>query len=221
MLENRKAVIFDLDGTLVDSMWMWREIDIEFLSGKGIVIPEDIQDFQDELEGMGFTETAVFFKKRFRIPDSIEDIKNTWILMAEDKYSTQVPLKPGAGELLDMLKKRNFQIGISSSNSTELIRTVLKANEIEDYFGCITTCCQVPAGKPAPDVYLETAKGLGIAPEDCLVFEDVPMGILAGKRAGMKVCAVDDKFSRNQEKEKRKLADWYIQDYYEVLRECL
>ena len=77
MLENRKAVIFDLDGTLVDSMWMWREIDIEFLSGKGIVIPEDIQDFQDELEGMGFTETAVFFKKRFRIPDSIEDIKNT------------------------------------------------------------------------------------------------------------------------------------------------
>ena len=126
-----------------------------------------------------------------------------------------------AGELLDMLKKRNFQIGISSSNSTELIRTVLKAHEIEDYFGCITTCCQVPAGKPAPDVYLETAKGLGIAPEDCLVFEDVPMGILAGKRAGMKVCAVDDKFSRNQEKEKRKLADWYIQDYYEVLRECL
>ena len=221
MLENRKAVIFDLDGTLVDSMWMWREIDIEFLSGKGIVIPEDIQDFQDELEGMGFTETAVFFKKRFRIPDSIEDIKNTWILMAEDKYSTQVPLKPGAGELLDMLKKRNFQIAISSSNSTELIRTVLKAHEIEDYFGCITTCCQVPAGKPAPDVYLETAKGLGIAPEDCLVFEDVPMGILAGKRAGMKVCAVDDKFSRNQEKEKRKLADWYIQDYYEVLRECL
>ncbi len=221
MLENRKAVIFDLDGTLVDSMWMWREIDIEFLSGKGIVIPEDIQDFQDELEGMGFTETAFFFKKRFRIPDSIEDIKNTWILMAEDKYSTQVPLKPGAGELLDMLKKRNFQIGISSSNSTELIRTVLKAHEIEDYFGCITTCCQVPAGKPAPDVYLETAKGLGIAPEDCLVFEDVPMGILAGKRAGMKVCAVDDKFSRNQEKEKRKLADWYIQDYYEVLRECL
>ena len=217
MLENRKAVIFDLDGTLVDSMWMWREIDIEFLSGKGIVIPEDIQDFQDELEGMGFTETAVFFKKRFRIPDSIEDIKNTWILMAEDKYSTQVPLKPGAGELLDMLKKRNFQIGISSSNSTELIRTVLKAHEIEDYFGCITTCCQVPAGKPAPDVYLETAKGLGIAPEDCLVFEDVPMGILAGKSAGMQVCAVEDETALPKRREIRKLADYYIRSYDEIL----
>ena len=79
----------------------------------------------------------------------------------------------------------------------------------------------MPAGKPAPDVYLETARGLEISPADCLVFEDVPMGILAGKRAGMKVCAVEDAFSKKQEKEKRELADWYIQDYYEVLRECL
>lgn len=79
----------------------------------------------------------------------------------------------------------------------------------------------MPAGKPAPDVYLETARGLGISPADCLVFEDVPMGILAGKRAGMKVCAVEDDFSKGQEKQKRELADWYIQDYYEVLRECL
>ena len=146
-----------------------------------MVIPEDIQKFQDELEGMGFTETACFFKERFHLADSIEEIKNTWILMAEDKYCNQVPLKPGAGEFLEALKKRDFQIGISSSNSQELIRTVLKAHKIEDCFNCITTCCQVPAGKPAPDVYLETARGLGISPADCLVFEDVPMGILAGK----------------------------------------
>ena len=85
MLENRKAVIFDLDGTLVDSMWMWKEIDIQFLSQKGVVIPEDIQAFQNQLEGMGFTETAGFFKERFHLTDSIEEIKDTWILMAEDK----------------------------------------------------------------------------------------------------------------------------------------
>lgn len=107
--------------------------------------------------------------------------------------------------------------GISSSNSRELIQAVLKAHKIESYFSCITTCCEVPAGKPAPDVYLKTAAELGIQPEECLVFEDVPMGILAGKRAKMKVCAIDDAFSKKQEQEKRRLSDWYVGDYYEVL----
>ena len=65
MLENKKAVIFDLDGTLVDSMWMWKEIDFQFLSQKGVAIPEDIQAFQDQLEGMGFTETASFLRNGF------------------------------------------------------------------------------------------------------------------------------------------------------------
>ena len=95
MLENIKAVIFDLDGTLVDSMWMWKSIDVEYLGKKGIAVPADIQAFQEELEGMGFTETAVFFKNRFQIEDSLEEIKKTWIDMAEEKYCNEVPLKPG------------------------------------------------------------------------------------------------------------------------------
>ena len=93
MLEQIKAVIFDLDGTLVDSMWMWKAIDIEYLTRKGVEVPEDLGAFQDELEGMGFSETAVFFKERFGIPDSLEEIKQTWILMAQDKYCKEVPFK--------------------------------------------------------------------------------------------------------------------------------
>ncbi|MFR9064078.1 MAG: HAD family hydrolase [[Clostridium] scindens] len=75
------------------------------------------------------------------------------------------------------------------------------------------------AGKPSPDVYLLVAKEMGVHPEICLVFEDVPMGILAGKNAGMRVCAVDDDFSRPQEDKKKKLADYYIQDYYDIKKE--
>lgn len=216
MLENVKAVIFDLDGTLVNSMWMWKSIDVEYLEKKGIAVPADIQAFQEELEGMGFTETAVFFKKRFQIEDSLEKIKKTWIDMAEEKYCNEVPLKPGVKEFLEELKNRSIRVGISSSNSRKLIETVLKAHHIEEYFDCITTCCEVANSKPAPDVYLKTAEGLQIAPKDCLVFEDVPMGIMAGKNAGMQVCAVDDAYSKRQEAEKRKLADYYIEDYYEV-----
>ena len=217
MLENIKAVIFDLDGTLVDSMWMWKSIDVEYLGRKGIAVPEDIQAFQEELEGMGFTETAVFFKKRFQIEDSLEEIKKTWIFMAEEKYCNEVPLKAGVREFLEELRNRNIRIGISSSNSRELIQAVLKAHGIAEYFDCITTCCEVPNSKPAPDVYLKTAEGLQAEPKDCLVFEDVPMGIMAGKNAGMQVCAVEDAYSKRQEAEKRRLADYYIEDYYEVL----
>lgn len=217
MLKNIKAVIFDLDGTLVDSMWMWKSIDVEYLGKKGIAVPADIQAFQEELEGMGFTETAVFFKNRFQIEDSLEEIKKTWILMAEEKYCKEVPLKPGVREFLEELKNRNIPVGISSSNSRDLIVTVLKAHGIEKYFDCITTCCEVPNSKPAPDVYLKTAEGLKAEPKDCLVFEDVPMGIMAGKNSGMQVCAVEDAYSKRQEAEKRRLADYYIEDYYEVL----
>ena len=72
------------------------------------------------------------------------------------------------------------------------------------------------AGKPAPDVYLKVADDLRVSPGECLVFEDVPNGILAGKNAGMEVCAVDDAFSRPDEEEKKRLADYFIHDYYEI-----
>ena len=136
--------------------------------------------------------------------------------MSGEKYRNEVPLKPGVKEFLDYLKERNMKIGISSSNSRELIQMVLEAHGILEYFDCITTCCEVKRGKPEPDVYLKTAQGLEVEPEACLVFEDVPMGILAGKRAGMKVCAIDDAYSRKQEFQKRELADWYILDYTQL-----
>ena len=91
ILDYIKAVIFDLDGTLVDSMWMWEDIDIEYLGRYGLSCPEDLQK---AIEGMSFTETAVYFKERFGLPDSIEEIKEAWIAMSLEKYEKEVPLKP-------------------------------------------------------------------------------------------------------------------------------
>ena len=89
--------------------------------------------------------------------------------------------------------------------------------KIGKYFKIVATSCEVAAGKPAPDIYLKVAKELEVSPSHCLVFEDVPAGILAGKRAGMTVCAIDDDFSRAMEAEKRELADYFIYDYYQLL----
>ena len=82
----------------------------------------------------------------------------------------------------------------------------------------IRTSDEVKIGKPAPDVYLKAAEDLGVDPKDCLIFEDVPAGLMAGKSAGMKTCAVADKFSEDQIEKKRALADYFIQDYFEVLK---
>lgn len=214
MLNNIDAVLFDLDGSLVDSMWLWRDIDIEYLGRYGISLPEGLQS---EIEGMSFSETAVYFKERFHIPETLDKIKNDWNQMAWDKYTHQVPLKAGAREFLEHCHQNNIRLGIASSNSRELVENVLKVHGIHGYFDGIVTGCEVAKGKPAPDVYLEAARRCHAAPERCLVFEDIVPGILAGKAAGMRVCAVWDEYSRHQESDKKSLSDYYIKDYLEIM----
>lgn len=214
MLEQTKAVIFDLDGTLVDSMWMWMDIDIEFLGKRGFDCPSDLQK---AIEGMSFTETAVYFKERFGLRESLEQIKRIWTEMSIEKYRNEVPLKNGALEFLEFLGRNGIQAGIATSNGRDMVDAVLDSLRIDGHFQEVVTACEVAAGKPAPDIYLKVADDLGVSPEECLVFEDVPAGILAGKRAGMRVCAVDDEFSRHMEAEKRNLADYFIHDYYDII----
>lgn len=216
MLDNKKAVIFDLDGTLVDSMWMWRDIDIEYLGRYGHTLP---QELQNEIEGMSFTETAIFIKERFQIPDPIEKMKADWLEMAREKYRNEVPLKTGALPFLQLLKKRGIAIGIATSNGVELVREVLQSLKVMPYFDSIHTCCEVEKGKPAPDIYLLVAEELGVSPAECLVFEDVAAGIMAGNNAGMTTCAVEDASSLDQTEKKKELADYYIKDYWELIEQ--
>lgn len=213
MVENKDAVIFDLDGSLVDSMWIWRDIDIEYLGRFGIELPENLQE---ELEGKSFSETADYFKERFPIPDSIEQIKADWNRMAWDKYLHEVPLKPGIPEFLEGCQKSGIKLGIATSNSRELMENIAEVHNLRDYFSSIMTACDVQKGKPAPDIYLAVAKELGVDPGRCLVFEDIIPGIQAGKNAGMEVCAVEDVYSAHVREEKKLLADYYLEDFYGI-----
>jgi 16S rRNA pseudouridine516 synthase len=210
MLNDVKAVIFDLDGTLVDSMWVWRDIDIEYLGKRGIPLPETLQN---EIEGMSFLETAEYFKKRFSLEDSLEEIQAEWNQMAWDKYCNEVPLKDGAAQFLKACKEHGIRLGIATSNSRELVKAVAKSHGFEDYFGAIVTGTDVTKGKPAPDIYLAAAKILDVDPGDCLVFEDIVPGIMAGKHAGMRVCAVEDVYSMPMKAQKQEAADYYIDNY--------
>ena len=223
MLEQIKAVIFDLDGTLVDSMWVWTAIDDEFLGKYGLTQPEN---FHEGMEGNSYSETAAYFLELFpNLPHTLEELMEEWYGMAYEKYANELILKKGAFDFLQEVHQRGIKLGIATSNKRELAEAVLRSTKVLPLFDSIWTSCEAKAGKPAPDVYLRVAQSLQVEPKRCLVFEDVPNGILAGVNAGMKVCAVEDDFSKNQDEKKRALADYYIKDYediknntYEVLK---
>ena len=214
ILDGIDAVIFDLDGTLVDSMWIWPSVDEEYLKKYDLNKPKH---FHEAMEGKSYTEVAQLFLDFFpELTCTIEDVKKEWMEMTYEKYTNEVRLKEGAYELITELRDRGVKFGIATSNARELVDATLEALQITDLFDSVHTACEVAAGKPSPDVYLLVAEDLGIHPKKCLVFEDVPMGILAGKNAGMKVCGVDDDFSRPQEAKKKELADYYIRNYYDI-----
>ena len=200
MLNDIKAVLFDLDGTLVESMSMWGDIDVDYLKKFHIPVPEGLQK---AIEGLSMYQTAVYFKENFAIEDSLEEIMDEWNRMAYEKYTTEIPLKPGARAFLNGLKDKNIPCGIATSNSRILTEAILKSHQVENYFSVMVTGDEITNGKPDPEVYLEAAKKMGVAPEHCLVFEDIPFGIIAGKRAGMTVCAVEDAYSMKDMEEKK------------------
>lgn len=216
LMQDTDAVIFDLDGTLLDSMWVWVDVDRDFL-GKYELIPP--ADFLEQMEGKSYSEVAVYYTEAFpALSLTAEEIMDEWTQMAREKYRTQVPMKQGARTFLQALRSAGIRTGIATSNSMELVEDALHALDIRDLFDSVHSACEVAAGKPAPDVYLLVAAELNVSPERCLVFEDVPKGIQAGKNAGMRVCAVEDSFSSPQEEKKRELADYYISDYESLLR---
>ncbi len=215
MFDNIKAFIFDVDGTLVDSMWIWKQVDIEFLGRRCIELP---QDLQKGIEGLSYTETAMFFKDKFNLPDSIEDIKEEWRVLGEGYYRNKVNMKTGAKEFLKKAYDKGIKIGIATSNSSELVSYMMERHGIRDYFQAIRTSCEVPRGKPYPDVYLKVAEDLGVKPSECFAFEDTVAGSTAAKSAGMRVIVIEDEFSICSKQELLEICEKYIKDYNDVIR---
>lgn len=215
MLNNIKGVIFDLDGTLVDSMGVWAKIDVDYLNNLGHEVPNNLKE---EITHLGFKEVAKYFKKRFNIADSEEEIMKTWHDMAYIEYKENIKLKTGAREFLKQLKESNIKIGLATSNSYPLLEVSLKSNDIFDLFDSITITGEVSRGKNFPDVYLLAAERLGLDPKDCAVFEDILPAVKGALSAGMKVFAVEDHTVSDEERtEIKKYAHEYIESFNDLL----
>jgi HAD superfamily hydrolase (TIGR01509 family) len=213
MFNNVKAAIFDLDGTLIDSMWIWSKIDYDYLEKRGIDLPNDLKD---QIAHLSFDETARYFKNRFNLPDTLDEIKQEWNDMALDEYTQNISLKEGACEFLQLLKLRGIKIALATSNTKTLLDVVLRRNGILHLFDVISTTDEVKRGKNFPDVYLLTAEKLGVPPETCIVFEDILPAIIGAKAAGMMVVGVHDLASDHQKDDICKIADRFISKYTEL-----
>jgi HAD superfamily hydrolase (TIGR01509 family) len=211
-----KAVIFDLDGTLIDSMGIWFEVDKEFLRKRNIAVPKNL--FQEVEGGNSYTEIAQFFKDRFDLPESIEEIMEEWTNMVSSHYENDIRLKPGAAEFLDYLKSRSLKLGLGTSNCLSLTEAVLRNNSALNMFDSIKAGCTDIRGKPFPDIFLSVAEELGVEPEECLVIEDVLVGVQAARMAGMTVYAIEDEYVGEERNTVKQTADFYGKDFKELLQ---
>ena len=212
---NAEAVFFDMDGTLIDSLFMWAQIDDAYLGSFGVTPPAGLQK---EINGRSIKETADYFKETFpEVTDSPEEMMKTWNRMAFEWYSTKSELKPGAFELLNCLKTMGIPLGIATSNSAVLLKAALKHLNILELFDTLRTGDMHLPGKPAPDLYLAAAKDLKVSPGSCIVFEDIDLGLLAGRNAGMRTVAVYDNENEAEQDRKKALSDLFIYSFEELL----
>lgn len=213
-LKQQKGYLFDLDGTLLDSMGVWEQIDVDFLTRRNIPVPED---YAQAIAPMGFRRAAEYTIARFGFSQSPEEIMEEWHRMAVEQYAHHLSLKPGAKEYLEELKQQSKPLAVVTASYPELYQPALERGGVLDLFDTIVTVNQVPRGKGFPDIYLEAAKRIQVPPQQCAVFEDITQGIQGAKAADCLAVAVYDSANRGQWDQTKALADLSIRSFEELL----
>lgn len=181
-LNEIKAAIFDLDGTLFDSVGMWHEIDEIFLRRRGLVPTEE---YKRSIVALGFTATAHFTIDYYKLSDTPEQLMAEWDALARDAYAHTITLLPFAREYLSSVMASGVKIAAVTSVCAEFALSCLKNNGIYDMFSHVFTADEVGLAKTSPDIFLHAAKALGVPPENCIVYDDAAAAVRAAKRAGM------------------------------------
>ncbi len=181
-----RAVIFDLDGVIVDTEHLWDE-EREHLTHDwgGRYTPEA----QRAMMGMSSTEWSRYMHETLGLAQTPEEINTEVVRRMLERYHVELPLVPGAVDAVRRLADAGLPLGVASSSNRPLIEAVLAEAEISALFAATVSSEEVARGKPAPDVYLEAARRLGMAPVRCVAVEDSSNGLRAASAAGMRVVA--------------------------------
>ena len=213
-LKNIEGAVFDLDGTLLDSSWVWEKVDEKFLGDRGFQVPDD---YVDEISPLGAERAAVYTIERFGLNEDKDDIVREWIEMAKKEYATEVVCKPYAKEFLEELQKLNIKMAVATSSDRELFMKKLEREGILKYFQKIVTVDEVERGKGYPDIYEEAARRIKVNPHKCLVFEDILAGVTGASLGEFNVVAVFDEKSKHNWEKIKSISKYSINDYKELL----
>jgi len=183
------AVIFDLDGVLVDSEPVWADVRREFVEEHG---GRWAPDAQERMMGMSTGEWATFLHDELDVALAVEDIASGVVDAMAACYRLRLPLLPGTVDAVRRLAHR-WPLGLASSSPVRLITAALEASGLTAMFAVVVSTEEVGRGKPAPDVYVATARRLGVPPERCAAVEDSTNGLRSARSAGMRVIAVPTK----------------------------
>ena len=208
-----KLLIFDFDGTLVDSLPLWQKVDVIFF--------EERRGFRYDEDELGFVsksieESAEISKEFFNLPESVEEIIQEWVDIINELYLTADILRPGSKELIQRARKNGYRIAIGTNNTKELITSYLEKEDMLEDFDLIMTAYEAKRSKPAPDLFLKIAETLGIEPEKSVVIEDSLQGVQAANAAGMTSYCIKGSESDKNEQAVIDEADHFIKSMHEV-----
>jgi HAD superfamily hydrolase (TIGR01509 family) len=180
------ALVFDLDGVILQTEEVWDEVRGRYVIERGGRYDEEAQR---AMMGMSAPEWSRYLADGLGVPGTPEEISADVVRLMEARYREELPLIPGAKDAVDRLAAR-WPLGLASSSNRPLIDAALALSGLDRFFTATVSSEEVARGKPAPDVYLEAARRLEVAPEDCVAVEDSHSGIRSAESAGMRVIAI-------------------------------
>ncbi len=207
-----KGAIFDLDGTLLNSMHMWDSVATNYLLSRGIT-PKP--DFHEKTKSKTGRQLARLFRKEYGIKLSPAEIIDGFNGLLTDFYVNKVQLKDGVNKMLETLNRRGVKMCIATATDRHLVEPALRRIGVNDFFERIFTCTEAGAGKDRPDIFRQALNFLGTSINETVVFEDALYAIKTAKADGFIVAAVSDLSSHHHPDDSRFLADFYISSFAE------